>query len=141
MYKKTLTFIFNESINKGVFPDLLKIAKMRPVCKKGNRQEISNYRPISVISIFSQIFEKIVYKGMVSVIINKSLTENQYGSQKNKLTISACQSFIGNAQEALDSHFAVGMYSLISQKHMTLLIHSFIYLHSIRSLQGRRDNQ
>ena len=58
MYKKPLRFIFNESINQGVFPDFLKIAKIRPVFKKGNRQEISNYRPISVISIFSKILEK-----------------------------------------------------------------------------------
>jgi hypothetical protein len=54
--KKPLHFIFNESINQGVFPDLLKIAKIRPVYKKGNRQKISNYRPISVLSIFSKIF-------------------------------------------------------------------------------------
>jgi hypothetical protein len=53
--KKTLNFIFNESINQGVFSDLLKTAKIWPVFKKGNRQEISNYRPISVISIFSNI--------------------------------------------------------------------------------------
>jgi hypothetical protein len=56
--KKPLTFIFNESIHQGVFPDLMKIAKIRPVHKKGNRHEISNYRPISVLSIFSKIFEK-----------------------------------------------------------------------------------
>jgi hypothetical protein len=50
--KKPLNFIFNKSINQGVFPDLLKIAKIRPVYKKGNRQELSNYRPISVLPIF-----------------------------------------------------------------------------------------
>jgi hypothetical protein len=83
----------------------LKIAKIRPVYKKGNRQEISNYRPISVLSIFSKFFEKIVYDRLVSFITStkfKILTENQYGFQKNKSTTSACQSFIGNVQEALD---------------------------------------
>jgi hypothetical protein len=49
-------FISNESINLGVFPDLSKIAKIRPVYKKVSRQEIRNYRPISVISIFSKKF-------------------------------------------------------------------------------------
>jgi hypothetical protein len=50
--KKTLNFIFNESMNEGVFPNLLKVAKIRPVYKRGNKQKVSNYRPISVLSIF-----------------------------------------------------------------------------------------
>jgi hypothetical protein len=56
----------------------MKIAKIRPVHKKGNRHEISNYRPISVLSIFSKIFEKMVYIRLVSFITKyKILTENQ----------------------------------------------------------------
>jgi hypothetical protein len=104
--------MFNESINQGVFPDLMKIAKIRPGYKKGNRQEISNYRPISVLSIFSKIVEKNIYKRLVNFISKYMiLTGNQYGFQKNKLTISACQSFIGNAQKALDRRsFAVGIF-------------------------------
>jgi hypothetical protein len=50
-YKKTLNSIFNESINEGVFPDLLKVTKIRPVYKRGNKHEASNYRPISVLSV------------------------------------------------------------------------------------------
>jgi hypothetical protein len=96
----TFTFLF---INQGVFPDLIKIAKIRSVYKKGNRQEISNYRPVSVLSIFSEIFEKMVCNRLVNFISKyKILTGNQYGFQKNKSSISACQSFIGNAQEPLD---------------------------------------
>jgi hypothetical protein len=51
MYKKN-NCIFNESINGGVFSDLLKVTKIRPVYKRGNKQEASNYRPISVLSLF-----------------------------------------------------------------------------------------
>jgi hypothetical protein len=77
----------------------MKVAKIRPVYKKGNRQEISNYRPISVLPIFSKIFEEIVYNILVIFISKyKILTENQYGFQRYKSTISACQSFIGNAR-------------------------------------------
>jgi hypothetical protein len=106
--KKPLTLIYNESINQGVFPDLLKIAKIRTVYKNGNRQEVSNYRPISVLSIFSKIFEKIVHNRLVSFITKyKILTENQYGFQKKKSTTSACQSFIGYVKEALDRQSVV----------------------------------
>jgi hypothetical protein len=73
------------------------------VYKKGNRQQISNYRPILVLFIFSNIFEKIVYNRLVNFISKyKILTGNQYGFQKNKSTISACQSFIPDTQEAPD---------------------------------------
>jgi hypothetical protein len=45
--KKPFNF-FNESINQGVFLDLTKIAKMRPIYKNSSKQEISNYRSMSV---------------------------------------------------------------------------------------------
>jgi hypothetical protein len=90
----------------------LKIEKIGPVYKKGNRHEIGNYRPISVMSIFLKIFEKIVYNRFVSFIIKfKILKEYHYEFQKNKLAISVYQSFIGNVQEALDRlSFAVGIF-------------------------------
>jgi hypothetical protein len=64
---------------------------------------LHNYRPISVLSIVSKILEKIVYNRLVSFTAKfKILMESQYGFQKNKSTISACQSFVGKIQEALD---------------------------------------
>jgi hypothetical protein len=93
--KKPLNSICNESINEGVFPDLMKVTKIRPVYKRGNKQEASNYRPISVLSVFSKVMEKIVYNRLVSFTSKfKILTENQHGFKKNKSTISACQSFV-----------------------------------------------
>jgi hypothetical protein len=59
--KKTLNFLLNESINEGVFPDLLKVTKIRPVYKRGNKQEISNYKPTSILSVFLKILVKIIY--------------------------------------------------------------------------------
>ena len=50
--------IINFAFAKGIFPDSLKVAKVIPVFKKGNRSLLTNYRPISVLSVFSKIFEK-----------------------------------------------------------------------------------
>ena len=41
---------FNQSICEGVFPEKLKLAKVSPVFKKGNKSDMNNYRPISVLS-------------------------------------------------------------------------------------------
>ena len=70
--KKPLTHVFNISLRFGIFPDLMKKAKIRPLFKKGDRQDIQNYRPIAVLSVFSKILEKIMYNRLLSFL--KSLT-------------------------------------------------------------------
>ena len=48
--KKPLLKIFNESINLGIFPENMKIAKVTPIFKSGKKELLTNYRPISVLS-------------------------------------------------------------------------------------------
>ena len=57
-----LANIFNQSIILGIFPDKLKYAKVISIHKKGSPTDPSNYRPISLLSIFSKIFEKLMHK-------------------------------------------------------------------------------
>jgi len=52
-----LTHICNAVLSIGVFPERLKYAVVKPIFKKGNKQEISNYRPISLLNSFSKIIE------------------------------------------------------------------------------------
>ena len=68
--KKPLIFIFNVSIHQGIFPDLMKIAKIRPIFKEGDRYDSSNYRPISILSIFSKILDKLIHSRSI-LFINK----------------------------------------------------------------------
>ena len=55
-----LALLFEPCFALGIFPDKLKIAKILPVLKKGDRQEISNYRSISILSCLSKILEKLM---------------------------------------------------------------------------------
>ena len=57
-----LAQIFNESLSVGIFPDELKYAKVIPIHKKGSPTDTSNYRPISLLSVFSKIFEKFMHR-------------------------------------------------------------------------------
>ena len=55
-----LTHIFNCSFITGIFPDKLKISKVRPIFKQGAKSNMNNYRPISILPAFSKILEKLI---------------------------------------------------------------------------------
>ena len=54
-----LATLINHSFSKGIFPDALKISKITPILKMGDKSLLSNYRPISLLNSFSKVYEKI----------------------------------------------------------------------------------
>jgi Notch-like protein len=56
-----LVYICNSAMSTGIFTAQLKYSQIHPIYKKGEEAEISNYRPISVLTSFSQIFEKVIF--------------------------------------------------------------------------------
>jgi hypothetical protein len=59
--KNPLTYACNISVKSGVFPGMMKIPKISPLFKKGDKLDIWNYRPNTLLSVFSKILEKIMY--------------------------------------------------------------------------------
>ena len=59
LYLKTLTLIINKTFYDGVFPNELKIAKVISIYKSGSTMDLNNYRPISVLNIYSKVFEEL----------------------------------------------------------------------------------
>ena len=75
-----LTSIINKSFLDGVFPDKLKIAKVIALHKGGSKTDVSNYRPISLLSSFSKVFEKLMHHRLLDFLqSNGSLYDSQYG--------------------------------------------------------------
>ena len=106
-----LSILFNQSIKEGIFPQLFKLAKVIPLFKANSPLTVSNYRPISLLPIFSKIFERLMYNRLIS-FINKYqiLTPNQYGFQKNKsteLAVNEICSHIKNTFENKESAFCI----------------------------------
>ena len=56
------------SLITGVYPDLLKIAKVIPIHKCGSTQDINNYMPISLLSIFDKIIEKLLHERLYNFL-------------------------------------------------------------------------
>ncbi|KAG8276518.1 hypothetical protein J6590_108834 [Homalodisca vitripennis] len=90
-----LTTLINMSFQSGRFPHQLKLSKVIPIFKQGDQSEASNYRPISQISTFSKVIEKIVLNRLLNYMTyNNLLTDQQHGFTKNKSTSTALISFI-----------------------------------------------
>jgi retron-type reverse transcriptase len=103
LIKGLLTHIHNLSLRSGVFPDEWKAAKVKPLQKKGDRHDIHNYRPISIILVFAKLLERVMFNRLIPFLYeNKILTEAQNGFRKGKCIETAVQSLIEIIQEALD---------------------------------------
>ena len=100
-----LSELFNESIDTGIFPDKLKIGRVVPLFKEGDKTNILNYRPISTLTIYSKIFEKLVHKRMVSFISKYNIIKpNQFGFQSNKSTSDAILEFLENIYDSFNNN-------------------------------------
>ena len=99
-----LTEIVNMSLKEGVFPTLNKEARVCPTFKKGDRFQCENYRPISLLSNISKIFERVVYNRIEEFLTStKQLYPLQFGFRKNFSTNHALLSIVEQVREAMDS--------------------------------------
>ena len=77
----------NASILEGTYPDKLKLAKVIPIFKSGDDFDPNNYRPISLLSVFNRIFEKLMYKRLKSFFeVNDLFYESQYSFREKHST-------------------------------------------------------
>ena len=98
-----VVFLFNQSLRQRVFPSKLKQARIVPIYKKGPKSDVNNYRPISLLNIFSKIFEKLMKKYLVEFIdSNNIISPKQFGFQRGKSTVDALSNFSKLIYEQLD---------------------------------------
>ena len=82
--------IFNVSLQRAIFPNDWKLAKVTPIFKEGNKADCGNYGPISVISAVARLFEKLVYRQVSSFLtLNGILLEQQSGFRQKHSTETA----------------------------------------------------
>ena len=107
-----LTNLINLSFIKGVFPNVLKTAQILPTFKKGDKTEMNNYRPISLISNVSKILEKLMYKRLYTFLEeNNSFYPCQFVFRSNHSTNSAIIEITEQIRKACDKGiFACGIY-------------------------------
>ena len=102
-YIKPLTLLINKSFCDGIFPDELKLAKVIPIYKSGSIMELSNYRPISVLNIFSKIFERLMCNKLIQFFYQYNvLYQNQFGFRQGHSTHNALITLVDSITKFLD---------------------------------------
>jgi hypothetical protein len=104
-----LSYICNKSMLSGTFPTRLKYAIVKPILKKGNRENITNYRPVSLMTSFSEVFERIIYDRLLKHIKNNNILHaEQFGFRVSSSTEKASYKLIGDVLNALNNKLTVG---------------------------------
>ena len=106
------THICNMSLLNGVFPNNMKTAKVVPLFKSGEKDIFTNYRPVSLLSQFSKILEKLVDIRLDSFFDkHKTLVEQQYGFRKARSTSLAIIQLIEDITNANEKKkFTAGVF-------------------------------
>ena len=117
-----ILYIFGLSINDGTFPDPLKIAKVTPVYKSGDTFDVGNYRPISVLSCFSKILERIMYNRLYKHLLDQNiLYKKQFGFQKNHSTDHAILELVSQITDSFEKNmYTIGVFIDLSKAFDTV---------------------
>lgn len=111
-FVEPIKYVINQSLIHGKFPDLLKIAEVCPVYKKGDKSKCENYRPISLLSNLSKLFERAMHTRLYEFLHSSdSFYKLQFGFRKNHSTNHALLSIVEEIRKNLDNKtFSCGVF-------------------------------
>lgn len=117
-----ITNLFNNSISEGVFPSILKVARVIPIFKSGSRNSVKNYRPISTLPVLSKIFEKLMFVRINNFFnVNNVICKHQFGFRKGYSTADALLEFLDSVYLTLDqSRYLVSVFLDLSKAFDTV---------------------
>ena len=96
--------MFNSSLGSGIFPNIWKAARLTSVFKTGSKTDLKNYRPISILSVFSKLIEKIAHDQLSAFLKEKGMLskcQHAFCKLDNKLTslLNVTDSWFSNANK------------------------------------------
>jgi len=114
---RPLSHLINLSFITGTVPHQLKISRVIPLFKSGDKRCFSNYRPVSILTSFSKIFGKKIYNRLSDYLLKfRILYDNQFGFRKGYLTLFALIDLVDKISSAIDNNeVAVGFFMDLSK--------------------------
>lgn len=122
---EVLTYLFNCCLDLCFFPEQLKKGKVIPTHKKGNKTMIENYRPISILPVFSKVFEGLLHKQLMQYFeCNNLFSQNQYGFRKNRGTCDTVLNLVDGVIKKLEQKQVVSFRSFDMSKAFDTIDHN-----------------
>ena len=114
--------IIKQSFLTGKYPEALKISKVIPIHEGGATDDLNNYRPISLLSIFDKIMEKLMHKRLYDFLQEQNiLLHNQFGFRKNNSTTNALLQITEKIKETIDKKkYGCGIFIDLSKAFDTV---------------------
>jgi hypothetical protein len=112
LYIEVITHVLNLSLTQGLFPDTMKIARVIPLFKSGDSLQISNYRPVSILPVFSKLLERLMYNRLLNFINRHNiLYKYQFGFRAKHSTNMALIILVDKIASAIDKgEIVVGVF-------------------------------
>ena len=119
---KSLTLLINQVLNTGIFPAKLKIAKVKPILKKGEKTIFNNYRPISLLPAISKVIEKIIFNQLSTYLEDSKIIDgSQYGFRHNRSTEYAALEVVDRIITQMDNNkIPINIYLDLSKAFDTI---------------------
>ena len=119
---KPLLHIFNQMFLTAKIPSQFKLSRVIPIFKKGKSTDVGNYRPVSIISIFAKLFERILYSRIDSFITsNNVININQFGFIKGRSTEECLLNILKIVHSKLDNKYTtIGIFCDLSRAFDTI---------------------
>ena len=96
-----LKIIFRNILLTSIYPDTWKLADVTPIFKKGDKQQIKNYRPIFLLPICGKIFEKIIFNNLYRYLnANNLITKNRSGFRPGDSTTNQLLYLVNEIHQA-----------------------------------------
>ena len=122
----------NMSIHKNIFPDTWKVATVVPLFKGGNKEDVSNYRPVLLLPVPGKILEKIVHDHIIKFFdTNNSLCEKQSGFRPNHSTMNSIIDLTNDLFNAINNGKVAMVIFIDLKKAFDTVNHK----HSIRKIE------
>ena len=108
------------SISQGFFPNACKVAKLKPIFKKGKKTDSSNYRPISLLPSISKIVERVIHDQTNAFLSDEDILYNYQSGFRDNHSTNLCLSFLTDkVLKGFDEGLLTGMI-IICRRHLTL---------------------
>jgi hypothetical protein len=122
-----MCYLFNFSFTNGEYPNLLKRAVVIPLHNKGDRQDLQNYRPLSLLSVFANVLVKLVKKRLMSHL-NKHeyLSNKQYGFRTRRSAKDALEMFMTPTYRTINCYERTAGLFVDNKKAFNTLDHKIL---------------